>query len=334
MLGKDFTDKVTEYRILNEQLMSKALALLKTADDLMIESESESDDENKSFKTLRRASSKAKASSSDFESATFEYSKSFDDTKQNCTDTDVMLNDSSVRNEAFDAFIQTKNKVKSKFIFPIGESEKNKSSLTFASVDDLNDSSFDDGDNDEANDTNGINGMIDRQEESDYIVRNLLSNKFVVQNNVKNGAKSKYADIHQVENVSKINDQCVKALKMKIDSLQEDMRSCQDSLKKKTVECDKLFKDNQALLETKTKLNAQLNTLKSQNIKKDEKILNLNSKIQANETESRSVKNEHESLIKTTKQTAQDISNAEVKLSRATKEIATLKETINVCKNY
>lgn len=36
MLGKDFTDKVSEYRILNEQLMSKALALLKTADDLMV----------------------------------------------------------------------------------------------------------------------------------------------------------------------------------------------------------------------------------------------------------------------------------------------------------
>lgn len=35
-MGKGFTDKVTEYRILNEQLMTKALALLKTADDLMV----------------------------------------------------------------------------------------------------------------------------------------------------------------------------------------------------------------------------------------------------------------------------------------------------------
>lgn len=182
---------------------------------------------------MRRASSKTKASSSDLESAIFEYPKSFDNTKQNYTDTDEMLNDSSIKNEAFDAFIQTKNKMKSKFTFPIGESEKNKTLLTFASIDDLNDSSFDDGDNDDVDDTNEINGMIDRQEESDYIVKNLLSNKFVIQNNVKNGAKSKFVDIHQVENVSKINDQCVKALKMKIDSLQEDIRSCQDSLKKK-----------------------------------------------------------------------------------------------------
>lgn len=36
MMGKDFADKVIEYRIMNEHLMTKALALLKTADDLMV----------------------------------------------------------------------------------------------------------------------------------------------------------------------------------------------------------------------------------------------------------------------------------------------------------
>lgn len=132
------------------------------------------------------------------------------------------LNEKSFENKAFDDFIKTKNKIQNKFYFPKHNMGNNDSLLEF---NDELDTSLDELENGEIN---GIKNMFQHQKESDTIMKNFMNTKSALQSNLRN-----YKETENVDQSSKITDQCVKVLKYKIDSLENQIRVNQENLKKK-----------------------------------------------------------------------------------------------------